>query len=723
MPNLVSPGVYTVEQDVSDYIGAVNSSVVGIVGFASRGPVNRPTLVTEPNNLVATFGDPSEDIYGQGLEGALTVMSPGGTNSLYFVRAATNNIAEASASVNIGACPALIIRDDGYGVNKDLYLRIQATSPDGVKAFAEDEGKVFHIPADTASKQGDAIASVLPGSLNSDRVAAYSNNSAFGDSEDRGVIVGLWAGSGASLTVEASNDNTFAEGSLLKSVAAIDSVGEVSGLEGETIGEDICETSLKIWGSEFKPVSLLGGNSTAKNFSYVVESKWPGAGYNLGVAPDDSTSGVSVLTGTNGNEKVSLGVYDRGSITATYPVSMVVGSFIEDVIGIGSVDQGDPLIKGSLMYEGVRSGASPLNSFMQKVTSMGFGDLDLNGIGTTTNEPPESAAGTYPSPITPRFVKLVEGNKGLAYGSNGADATNTAAIQAALIGDAGANPKSGIQALDNDALNISLGMVPGVSIPAVQDSLIFLAEGSQNFLALISPPYGLNTVQDAIDWSNGQSFTRGKAISSSYGAAYWPWVQSTIQGTTRWLDPAIYAAYSMCYTDGVAEPWFAPAGQNRGSITNAQAVETDLSQGDRDTMYSGGNVLNPIVSFGIAGGVQVFGQRTAQRKPTALDRVNIRRMMIFLRKAILNSTRQFVFEPNDAFTWDRIKDALNPFLADIKARRGITEFRVVCDETTNTPARVDRNEMWCKVLIKPTKTAEMIVFELNLTNQSATIGI
>jgi phage tail sheath protein FI len=96
--------------------------------------------------------------------------------------------------------------------------------------------------------------------------------------------------------------------------------------------------------------------------------------------------------------------------------------------------------------------------------------------------------------------------------------------------------------------------------------------------------------------------------------------------------------------------------------------------------------------------------------------------MIYVRKVILSSTRRFVFEPNDEFTWAQIQDLLNPFLDDIRRRRGITEFRVVCDSTVNTPVRVDRNELWTKVIIKPTKTAEILIFEVNLTNQSADLG-
>jgi phage tail sheath protein FI len=141
-----------------------------------------------------------------------------------------------------------------------------------------------------------------------------------------------------------------------------------------------------------------------------------------------------------------------------------------------------------------------------------------------------------------------------------------------------------------------------------------------------------------------------------------------------------------------------------------------LNQGDRDALYT--NNINPVVNF-TPEGITIFGQKTAQRAATALDRINVRRLMIYLRKVLLLTGRQDLFEPNDAFTWEIVKDKADALLGDIQARRGITDFRVICDETVNTPIRVDRNELWCKILIKPTKTAEWIVFEVNLTNQSA----
>jgi phage tail sheath protein FI len=187
------------------------------------------------------------------------------------------------------------------------------------------------------------------------------------------------------------------------------------------------------------------------------------------------------------------------------------------------------------------------------------------------------------------------------------------------------------------------------------------------------------------------------------------------------MDPAAYAVSIMCHTDAVSDPWFAPAGLTRGRLTKPTDVEIILNQGDRDALYQPGNSINPIAKFA-QDGICIWGQKTAQRTPSALDRVNVRRMMIVIRKMILAATRSIVFEPNDPMTWNRVVNLLQPAMDDIRRRRGITEFRVVCDETTNTPLRIDRNEMWCRVLIKPTKTAEILVFELNLTGQSANLG-
>jgi phage tail sheath protein FI len=265
-----------------------------------------------------------------------------------------------------------------------------------------------------------------------------------------------------------------------------------------------------------------------------------------------------------------------------------------------------------------------------------------------------------------------------------------------------------------------MALVPGITHQSVQNALISLAETSKNFVAIVAPPQGYDEAQDAIDWVNGR-LTRTAAINSSYAAVYWPWVQvfNAFAGADEWYDPAIFAARQYVFTDNVAEPWFAPAGFRRGRLQKPSDVEVGLNQGDKDALYSSN--VNPV-SKENQSGIVIMGQKTAQRQPSALNSVNVRRLMVYIRKVLLILGQPFQFEPNDEFTWELVEDSVQPFLDDLIARRAITEGAVQCDSTTNTPLRRDRKELWCSITIKPTLAAETVVFEVNLTNQSATIN-
>ena len=709
MPNFVSPGVYVIEKDLSEYTPSLNSSVVGVVGFASKGPVNEATLITSQNQLIDTFGPPSEDIYGQGLEGSLEILET--TNSMYFVRAAATSAVEASAAVTFGACPAVIVSGNQYGLTQNIYLDIQVKNNAGIEQFAS--AKQFNIPSGTLTAgdpgacQARALKKVIGGSLDADAVGVFDNNSDTGLGLS-GAIVGSFAGSGASLSVTSWTSSARTTGaSALFPVRH--STGSTSfGASGTGV------SSITVYGATFDAL-------TASGLTYLVETLYPGAGYNAGTTVDGDTSGNSITIRGLGAGNFAVDINENGAVAENFKASLFAsGAFLEDVINTGATNATSKYIQGNLYAEnGDIATVTKLNNFASQVSGLVGASFD-NLKGT------QPGAFTGAACIESRFVKAVEGTYDLAGGDNGIPAS-TDGKATVLIGDATTEPKTGLYALDDDLLNISIALIPGVYNQSVQNALVTLAETSQNFLALVSPPYGIGTVQDAIDWSNGKSSStagsRTAAINSSYAAIYFPHVKvfSTFDGKDRWYDPTIFAARQMAFTDSVSETWFAPAGFVRGRLTKPTDVEVKLNQGDRDTMYSGGNVINPVVNFAQQG-ITIFGQRTAQRDPSALDRVNIRRMMIYIRKVILASTRRLVFEPNDEFTWARVESLLNPFFADIAQRRGITQFKVVCDSTTNTPIRIDRNEMWCKVLIKPTKTAEIVVFELNLTNQSAQIG-
>jgi phage tail sheath protein FI len=736
MPNYVSPGVYTIEKDISDFAPSINTSIVGIVGFADKGPTNEATLITSQNQLLRTFGEPREGLPGQALEGALEILEQ--TNSLYFVRAIRDDATDASAAMSFGVPPAVVVSGaatrsgmlaDSFGVTSALTLRVQVYDNLGVAQFASP--KDFVIPAGTSTgSQVDALRSVIGGGLDADDIGVFDDDStnagALGLS---GAIVGSFAGSGAYMEVSACKGITFneAEGvSALRAVAAQHNQNSTFGVSGAYA------SAVKVYGATLEKT---GTNSVA----YRIQSQYPGTGYNGGTRTNGDASGNSITINGLGSQNFSVVVNENGTALETFKTSFVAsGAFIEDVINTGLTNLTSDVIKGNIVKNDADVAITKLTRFTDNTATLtGATNFALTTRWISPDDYDDNPGSLSPATKTGtetngvRFNKLVQAASvnlagGTSIGAN--DSTVDEDQRAtALIGDASVDPKTGMKALDDPTINVGIALIPGVYTQSVQNELVTLAETTQDFLALLAPPYAIGTAQDAIDWTNGKSTStagsRSAPINSSYAAVYWPHVKvfSVFDGKDRFLDPSIFAARQMAYTDSVADSWFAPAGFQRGRLTKPTEVEVKLNQGDRDSLYSGGNVVNPIVSFPLQG-ITIFGQRTTQRSPTALDRINVRRLMIFIRKVILLATQRFVFEPNDEFTWAQIEGVLNPFLDDIRRRRGITEFRVVCDETVNTPLRVDRNELWTKVLVKPTKTAEILIFEINVTNQSAQLG-
>ena len=166
-------------------------------------------------------------------------------------------------------------------------------------------------------------------------------------------------------------------------------------------------------------------------------------------------------------------------------------------------------------------------------------------------------------------------------------------------------------------------------------------------------------------------------------------------------------------TDDTNDPWFSPAGFNRGQLLGVTKVKFNPKQADRDLLYKAR--INPIVSFP-GEGIVLFGDKTAQTKPSAFDRINVRRLFIVLEKAISTAAKYQLFELNDEFTRAMFRNMVEPFLRDVKGRRGITDFLVICDETNNTPARVDRNELYVDIAIEPVKAIEFIYIPLRVKN-------
>jgi phage tail sheath protein FI len=256
--------------------------------------------------------------------------------------------------------------------------------------------------------------------------------------------------------------------------------------------------------------------------------------------------------------------------------------------------------------------------------------------------------------------------------------------------------------------------VPGLTLdahPSVFTTLITNTEERGDAIAVVDPVLYAKTVTNAISSAATQD--------SSYAASYWPWCQTTDPNTGQlvWVPASTMIPGVYAYTDRVSEPWFAPAGINRGGLGTVRQVEKKLTQTDKDTLYTG--KVNPLATLP-GRGVVVFGQKTLQTKASALDRVNVRRLLISLKSYISQVADNLVFEQNTAATRNQFLSQVNPYLESVQQRQGLYAFKVVMDDTNNTPDVIDRNQLVGAIYLQPTKTAEFIYLNFNILPTGAT---
>jgi hypothetical protein len=259
-----------------------------------------------------------------------------------------------------------------------------------------------------------------------------------------------------------------------------------------------------------------------------------------------------------------------------------------------------------------------------------------------------------------------------------------------------------------DDFDINLVSAPGVirvSHPYVFDKIVDMVEAREDAFF----------IGELVDYDStiGDAVAEGINVDSNYVGTYYPWVKTIDSRTNKLLTvppsvlmPGIYAA-----NDAIAAEWFAPAGLNRGGIVGAVSVLNRLTHSERDTLYEG--KINPIAQFP-GEGIVAFGQKTLQDRASALDRINVRRLLIKVKKYIASTSRYLVFEQNTATTRARFLNTVNPYLEGIQQRQGLYAFRVVMDETNNTPDVIDRNILAGQIFLQPTKTAEFIVLDFNI---------
>jgi hypothetical protein len=285
---------------------------------------------------------------------------------------------------------------------------------------------------------------------------------------------------------------------------------------------------------------------------------------------------------------------------------------------------------------------------------------------------------------------------------------------------------------DPEVVECNLMAIPGVANPGITSHLVSTCELRADALAVIDiendyTPRGWDkrTESQRLPQVNlAVSTLRDRRINSSYGCAYFPWVQArdALSDKLVWMPPSVAALGTMASSAAKSELWFAPAGFTRGGLSNGAAglpvIQTRyrLTSKQRDSLYEAN--INPIAQFP-AEGIVIFGQKTLQVTPSALDRINVRRLMVYVKKEISRMAATLLFDQNVDTTWNRFLGQANPFLASVKSRFGLTEYRVILDETTTTPELVDRNIMYAKVFLKPARAIEFIAIDFVITNSGA----
>lgn len=261
-----------------------------------------------------------------------------------------------------------------------------------------------------------------------------------------------------------------------------------------------------------------------------------------------------------------------------------------------------------------------------------------------------------------------------------------------------------------DEFDVNLIVTPGATIAdhaSIVNKAIEVAEDRGDCFVIADPVIQGRSAAAAV------AAVADSGIDSNYVGTYWPWVKiiDTDKNKPVWVPPSVVVPRVMAYNDSVAYEWFAPAGLNRGGISEAVDIELKLSQADRNDLYD--NRINALATFPNQG-ICIWGQKTMQAKPSALDRINVRRLMITLKKYIASASRYLVFENNTTATRQRFLNIVTPYLETVKARQGLYAFRVVMDETNNTPDVIDRNIMYGQIYLQPAKAAEFIVLDFNI---------
>ena len=446
------------------------------------------------------------------------------------------------------------------------------------------------------------------------------------------------------------------------------------------------------WGNQMNNTSSMNAGALASGSQYNV--RWEVTNVNTG-----SNGGTFTIVVRRGDDTQSqkniLETWANVSLDPQLP------NYIARIIG--DVKPVADLTNGYVNFTGSFANASQYVR-VASITTPNVDSIDNNGNFKTG-----SYASTLPS--------VGSGSYGGSFSGGVADTTATKLMNETITitNIQGFHPDDYINAFtllaNKDEYRYNVLLAPGLGLgTTAADDMIAVCENRGDAIAILDAGIYGTSITAATTNAAGQS--------SNYGATYFPWVRLFSNNTGRpvWCPPSTVIGGVLAFNDQVGAEWFAPAGLNRGGIPSVLVAERRLSQTNRDTLYTGN--VNPLATFP-GTGVCVWGQKTLQRKPTSLDRVNVRRLLIALKDFIGGVARGLIFEQNTTVTRNSFLSRVNPYLESVTQRQGLYAYKVVMDDSNNTPDVIDRNQLVGQIYIQPTKTAEFIILNFNLTPTGA----
>ena len=692
---LLSPGVVATETDSSFLTAQPIQAGAAILGPTVKGPVGIPTLVTTYSDYQNKFGAVIEsgsteytyftsitayNYFQQGGDSLLVTRIVSGSYSSATSSTITNNVTTVGSAIATGSLT--IAGTFGQSVDDEFQITVGGTE---YRFIAEDPagGLPVDSPPIYFLSTGSSTATYIANLVSEIDTAAIGV-----DATDATTAIELTASSagtsGNSISVDTGSGVTFSD--VLTLAGGANGVGTSNAFTLETLSEGIEQNSTSTLGSSGE---LPSGSKD--NIRWEI------------VSPNTGSGTFSLLIRRGDDITTSKKILETWPNLSLDPNAK---NYIEKIIG-NSKQTVVQDISSAEYYIANEGTYNTLSNYVRvksvESKTLNFYDNAGNAKDEFTGSIPVAASGTMGSATGTPFVGI---------GANFYE--NIGTQTQGLVED---NYTVSLNLLANqDEFRYNLIVAPGLTKQSHSSPLTTMVDNSQvrgDNLAIID-------LRDYNSPSNINSTTAAAAsVDSSYAATYWPWLQTIDPdlGSQVWVPASAMIPGVYAFNDRSGEAWFAPAGLSRGGLSTVLRAQRKLTNGNRDTLYQAN--VNPIATFPNTG-VVVFGQKTMQKKASALDRVNVRRLLIALKNYISQIADNLVFEQNTIATRNNFLGQVNPYLESVQQRQGLYAFKVVMDESNNTPDVIDRNQLIGQIYLQPTRTAEFIYLDFNILPTGAT---